>query len=204
MISLPSSERLSLRAFCATDVEMIFRLHNDPKVMRYMPEKARKGIDRTTAEAFVSRALAYPEKHPGLGFWVTIERATGNPMGWACLKLLDQTQEVEIGYRYLPEFWGKGYGTEISRRVMAYGFESLALPRIVGITQHGNLASQRVLEKIGLIYEKDAQFYDSDVRYYALSLEDWCARRKATNRLAPAARVRRRTATDTTPDHACC
>jgi len=178
MDSLPASDRLFLRSFTSGDVDMIFRLHNDREVMRYMPEVARKGIDRSAAVAFVSRVIVYPQAHPGLGIWATIERSSGTCIGWTCLKMLGSTDEIEIGYRYVPEFWGKGYCTEISRNVLAYGFDTCMLPRIVGITQHGNLASQRVLEKIGLIYEKDARFYDSDLRYYALSATAWVARHR--------------------------
>ena len=68
----------------------------------------------------------------------------------------------------MPEFWGKGYATEMASVVRDYGFQKLELPTIVGITLPENIASQRVLEKIGLTYRKQAHYYGVDVSLYQM------------------------------------
>ena len=98
--------------------------------------------------------------------------------GWTCLKHLDNTDEIEIGYRYFPQFWGLGLCTEISTALLEYGFLKVGLDRIVGISNPENKASIRVLEKIGLKYERNAHYYGVDVVYYGLNREDF---RKQTN-----------------------
>ncbi len=101
---------------------------------------------------------------------------TGEFIGWFCLKHLDDTNEIEIGYRLLKEYWGKGYATEMSDKIIEYGFEIMKLNVIVGITQPGNMASQKVLKKVGLLYIKDAFYYNTHVKYFSISKEEYRAK----------------------------
>lgn len=162
------TERLYLRAFVPEDAEMIYRLNSDPDVMRHMPDHAKANASRESAERMVERSMSSYEAHPGLGIWPTCLREDDACIGWTCLKQLDDTDEIELGYRFFPEHWGKGLATEISREVVRYGFEDLGLQCIVGITHPENAASRRVLEKVGFRYERDAHHYGIDVTYYVL------------------------------------
>ena len=81
---------------------------------------------------------------------------------------LDNTPEIEVGYLFAADCWGKAYATEAARAALDYGFTELDLDRIVAITRPENLASQRVLEKIGMRFERNARYYDMEVRYFSI------------------------------------
>jgi ribosomal-protein-alanine N-acetyltransferase len=69
--------------------------------------------------------------------------------------LLDGVDEVEIGYGFQPAYWGRGLATEIAAACVRYGFDMLDLPSVVGVTVPHNTRSRRVLEKVGMAYERD-------------------------------------------------
>ncbi len=160
------SEHLSLRYITDDDLENLYHLHSNPDVMRYIRPPA------TSHEEIIgqiNKIISYYTENPGLGVFAANEKASGEFIGWFCLKHLDRSDEIEVGYRLLPEFWGRGYATEMTKVLVAYGFNHLGLDKITGITHPGNSASQKVLEKARLMYQKDANYYDSDVWYYALT-----------------------------------
>jgi len=81
------------------------------------------------------------------------------------LKYLTEFNETDIGFRILPEYWGKGLGSEASNEIIKYGFEKLGLDKIIGIAIAENIGSCKVLEKIGLsLYKIDN--YDGDGKEY--------------------------------------
>ncbi len=142
-----TSERLVLRRFTADDLDLLARLHSDPRVMRYTGGV----LDRAGSEALLhERILDCYERHPGLGVWLTIERTTGECVGIHNLNHLYGQPDVQVGYMLYPEFWGRGYATEMCVALLRHGFTTLALPRIVAITDVPHLASQHVLQKAGL------------------------------------------------------
>ena len=87
---------------------------------------------------------------------------------------LDNTS-VELGYTLDKPFWNMGLATEASREILKYGFEQVGLERIVAIAKPKNIASQRVMQLVGMKYEKNAHYYNTDVVYYALSRADYSA-----------------------------
>jgi len=144
---LPVTQRLSLRRFTPDDLEFLCRLNADPLVTRYTGGTK----DRAKSEEMLHvRIIDYYEKHPGLGIWMTVERASGASVGLHLLNHIQGEAHIQVGYQLLPPYWGRGYATEMARAVLRYGFEALRLPRIVAITDLPNVDSQRVLLKIGL------------------------------------------------------
>ena len=101
--------------------------------------------------------------------WAVADKITGKLLGRCGLGFLDKTPEVELGYVFAKEYWGQGLATEASLATIKYGFEQVNLERIVAIAHAENLASRRVIEKVGMTYEKDAHYYNTDVVYYALT-----------------------------------
>jgi RimJ/RimL family protein N-acetyltransferase len=91
------------------------------------------------------------------GLWILRDRETGAVIGRAVLRHLDVggIDEVETGYGFLPEFWGRGLATEIAKACVHIGRERLGLASIIGITIPSNTVSQQVLRKAGLEYERD-------------------------------------------------
>lgn len=128
------------------DAEVFFRLKSDPEVVRYTGEDPFASID-------VARdALAnYPDFDThGYGRWGVELKESGEMIGFSGLKYLDEFDAVDIGYRFFPEHWGKGYATEASAACLDFGFETLGLDRIIGLVLEDNAASIRVLEKTGM------------------------------------------------------
>lgn len=144
------TERLILREFDEADVEPFFRMGSDPAVIRYTgdPGGGLRDFDHAL-EVMRSRPIVDYEKY-GYGRWACVLKSNGAVIGFVGLKFLTDLQEVDLGYRLLPEYWGKGLATEASRAVVDYGFTRLGLKRIIGIVDPENVASVRILEKVGM------------------------------------------------------
>ena len=141
------TERLALRRFTPADRSWLCDLYADAAVTEYLGgTQTEEAVDRMLA----ARILDYYDANPGLGIWMTVERATGEGVGFHLLNNIQGETIIQVGFVLLQPAWGKGYGTEMAMAVLRHGFATLGLPRIVGMASKRNLASQRVLEKIGL------------------------------------------------------
>lgn len=168
MKKILSSNRLYLRELSQYDVTNIYKLHNDVDVMRYISTKKTYIINETECLEFISKCQNYYRENEGLGIWATIIKDTDEFIGWTTLKDLDSTSEIELGYRYFKDYWGKGYGTEISLKLVQYGIEVLELDNIVAVALEENKASRRIMEKVGMEYIGKKVFYSTSVSYYKI------------------------------------
>lgn len=157
--------RLAMRDFTAADSDELYRLHRDPRVMRYIGDG--KALDAERHARVMKRILAYPTLYPDLGFWYTTRRDTGAFIGWFTLKYCSTSADIETGYILAPEAWGQGFATEGATAMVRYGFDDLGLDRIIGVTDPENYASQRVLMKSGLADCGVGHYYDRDLRLFA-------------------------------------
>jgi RimJ/RimL family protein N-acetyltransferase len=162
--------RVLLRPLSSDDLDEFALLGSDPDVMRYIGPGKTQARDQAAARLC---AIIDDRRKHGFGLWAAIDKADGAWMGFCGLQFLDSSSEVEVGYRLARRFWGMGLATEAASACLRYGFEELGLDRIVGVVQLENLASQRVLEKIGLRYVRNARFYNSDVKYYAITRNEF-------------------------------
>lgn len=148
------TERLILRRQLPTDVDDLWAIYCDPAVVRHIPDAAR-----TREET--QRELAWHEhghpRHPELGLWAAIHKATGRYIGrcgllpWA----IDGQDEVEVAFLFAQKFWGQGLGTEVAQAIATYGFAQLGLTRLICLIEPGNQASVRVAEKLGMHFERE-------------------------------------------------
>jgi ribosomal-protein-alanine N-acetyltransferase len=119
---------------------------------------ARMGGVRDEPETliYLERNLAHWAEH-GFGIWMLRDPGTSAVIGRAVLRHLDLegVDEVEVGYGFLPEFWGRGLATEVARACIDIGRRQLGLRSIVAITRPTNHASQRVMLKAGLVHERE-------------------------------------------------
>jgi RimJ/RimL family protein N-acetyltransferase len=81
---------------------------------------------------------------------------------------LDDLGEVDLGYRLMTAYWGQGLATEASRACVSYGWQTLGLKRIVGLVDHENLRSVRVLKKVGFVFERMIEYRGQLVAQYAI------------------------------------
>jgi RimJ/RimL family protein N-acetyltransferase len=112
--------------------------------------------DGDQTAAYLARNLQHWTDY-GFGLWVLRELGGGEPIGRAVLRhiLVEGVDEVEVGYGFYPAYWGRGLATEVATACLALGRRELRLGTIVAVTSPTNLASQRVLAKVGLVYERE-------------------------------------------------
>jgi RimJ/RimL family protein N-acetyltransferase len=146
------TERLTLRHLCEDDASFILMLLNEPSFLQFIGDK---GV-RTLEDARNYILTGPMEMYARLGFGLyLVELKDGQlPMGMCGLIKRDTLEDVDIGFAFMPEFWGQGYAYEAAAAVMDYGKGVLELKRIVAITSLDNQASGRLLEKVGLRFER--------------------------------------------------
>lgn len=127
----------------------MYRLNADPEVIRYTGDPPFDSVE--AAQDFINSYDHY-QKY-GMGRWTVLRKDTGTYLGWCGLKQHDAGY-VDIGFRFFRAEWGKGYATEAARACLTYGFEELGLNEIVGRAAVENVASVRVLEKLGMEFWK--------------------------------------------------
>jgi [ribosomal protein S5]-alanine N-acetyltransferase len=161
-MSEPSSlvtDRLALRRFTPADLDWLAALYRDEEVARYLGGVKSRA---QAAEMLNTRILDYYDEHPGLGVWMTIERATGEPVGFHLLNHIRGETIIQIGYAVAKRAWGRGYATEMAAALLRYAFVDLKLPSVAGMTSLENHPSQRVLLKIGLERRGERAFAHPD------------------------------------------
>ncbi|GJM36477.1 MAG: GNAT family acetyltransferase [Saprospiraceae bacterium] len=174
MLPTLESDRLRLRMPQPDDLDHIYLLGSNPKVMKYI--NGGKPLSREEAKENLDKRISLSKDV--LGYWITEEREYGQVIGWMALKALDETQEIELGYRFLEEAWGQGYATEGGFRLLDYAFKQLNLKRVVAVARVANKASIRVMEKLGMRYEKTGTFYNVTCVYYAINQQFYLENRK--------------------------
>ncbi len=145
------TERLELRRLTEADVDHLVDLDSDPEVMRFLSggtPTPRAVIESETLPRF----LRYYQRFAGYGYWAAIEKASGAFLGWFSLVPPEDgsPDDVELGYRLHRSSWGHGYATEGSLALIDKGFTELGVRRVHATTYQDNLASRRVMEKVGL------------------------------------------------------
>ena len=171
MTTIMETDRLLLRTFVPDDLEVFYHLVSDPDVTRFTLDggKSREEVKQGLEERVFGDYRKY-----GYGRWATVLKATGRIIGFAGLKFLEDIGEVDLGYRFFKEYWGKGLATEAARALLAYGFDVLQLRRVIGIADVENKASIRVLEKVGFQFERLTTYMGHDVAWYVMEKPGDC------------------------------
>ncbi|MCZ4409147.1 GNAT family N-acetyltransferase [Cryomorphaceae bacterium 1068] len=172
------TKRLVLREVTPADVDDMLRLHSNSLVQQYTGESTVRSKE-DMLRAISERVNLYEKV--GYGRWPTFLKDGMQFIGWAGLAYLPEFDEIDLGYRFLPEYWGMGYATEASEAILKYGFGKLDLERIIAIAMKENKASIRVMEKVGMAFDKFAR-YDpggEDVAWYQCDKSWLSARAKS-------------------------
>ena len=149
------------------DAEAFFELNSDARVMRFVPDAPLRDVEQAR-QILIDHPIADYRKH-GFGRGACILKSTGQHIGLAGLKYLEELDEVDVAYRLLPPYWGQGFATESALASVRYGFEKLDLKRIIGLAMPENIASIRVLEKTGLRYTEDVSYLGQRFSKFAIS-----------------------------------
>lgn len=144
--------RLMLRLLTSDDAPFILELLNDPSFIYFIGDRNVRSLE--DAVGYLQNGPIDSYAKNGFGLYLTQLKEGNIPIGMCGLIQRDGLDSPDIGYAFLPPFWGQGYATEAASAVMDYGRNVLRLGRIVAITAPDNESSIRVLEKLGLRFEK--------------------------------------------------
>jgi [ribosomal protein S5]-alanine N-acetyltransferase len=178
MTEILRTERLVLRRFTPADLDLLLEMHRDEATMRHVG-----GVltPQQSLAMLQTRMIQYYQDNPGLGIWLTEERATGTRVGMHLLNHIQGETLIQVGYVLHRNHWGRGYATEMARAILRYGFRELGLPRIHAICNHSNVDSQRVLLKCGLarngerFFPHPAYAPSGPLAFFEREAADWLA-----------------------------
>lgn len=157
------TDRIILREFELNDLQAVFDFSSNTEVQKYTGDAVLNNLDQ--AKDIIVNVWFSDYKKYGYGRYAVVYKPDDKVIGFAGLKYLPELRETDIGFRFLPEYWGKGIATEVSREIIKYGFEVLKLNRIIGIAMPENIASNKVLNKIGLDFYKFDTYVVEDEKY---------------------------------------
>jgi ribosomal-protein-alanine N-acetyltransferase len=158
------TDRLLLRTFTMADLEDLRLIFSDPEVVKYLGSGKPAGRKETE---YALRSIIRHRKRHGYGRWAVIFKRTRELIGYGGLRCYHGTPELV--YLLAKSYWGNGLATELAVASLRYGFEKLRFKRIVAMANQANKASHRVLEKVGMTFEKTAHICNMDIVCYSLS-----------------------------------
>ena len=181
------TERVILTEISRNDIPLLFDLDQDPDVMKYLTDGTPSTLEEVSAG--MERILKIIDKFQyKFGFWLAYSKDKHEFMGWFHFRpgksTPDDVKNIELGYRLRKDFWGKGYATEVSSCLIDLGFEKYQIDSVFATTMKANLASQKVMRKLGLSYEREyieENFpgKDKSAVKYILTKNDWVDLRKS-------------------------
>lgn len=148
------TDRTIMRNLSIEDSINFYDLNLDEDVLKYTGDKPFNNIEE--AKGFLKNYDQY-EKF-GVGRLAVIDKETNKFIGWCGLKYSEDKDEFDIGFRFYKKYWNKGLATETALKNIEYGFNKLGLEKIVGRAIKKNIASVKVLEKIGLKFKTEFDF----------------------------------------------
>ncbi len=152
--------RLTLRHLSIGDAEFILRLLNEPSFLRYIGDKGVRNLD--DARQYILNGPVASYERNGFGLYLVELKDDGTPIGISGLVKRDTLPEPDIGFAFLPAYWSQGYAVESAAAVMNYAREVLGLTRIAANTSPDNNASEKLLGKIGLRFERMIKLSDGE------------------------------------------
>lgn len=160
------TSRLHLQPIANEDADEWWgAIWSDAEVTRYLPPRAP--LARDEMEARTQRALDHWGAH-GIGIWAVRENKDENLVGH-CGLVVNEPPDVELIYAFARRVWGQGFATEASERLVAYAFRELGLDRLVALVFPENVASSRVLKKLGFVQEGETQRFGAALLRFILS-----------------------------------
>ncbi|HNO94125.1 MAG TPA: GNAT family N-acetyltransferase [Anaerolineales bacterium] len=161
------SERLTLRPLGLDDAGFIFELVNEPSFIQNIGDRGVRTL--ADAEKYIENGPLASYAKNGFGLLAVTLKETGEPIGMCGLIKRDTLEDVDIGYAFLPKFWLKGYAVEAARTVMGTA-KALGLKRVVAIVDPANTGSIRVLERLGMSFEKMIRLSADDIELKLFSV----------------------------------
>ena len=169
-MNIAETDRLILRRFELEDAAFILELVNDPAFLEHIGDRGVRNPE--DARRYLRDGPLASYEQFGFGLFRTDLKATGQPIGMCGLLQREYLDDADVGFAFLPAFRRQGYATESARAVLDYGRRTLGMRRILAFTSLENTGSARVLENIGLTYQREFRLPDGEtVRLFGPALE---------------------------------
>jgi RimJ/RimL family protein N-acetyltransferase len=159
------TSRLLIRRNIPEDVDAAYRIYGDGEVKRFLSNGQAETYEQVR-QRILGRAEF--EERFGVTIWAVVETQKGEMIGSCGLFPVEgHGPEIEIAYHFRRDMWGYGYATEAAAACLQYGLFELKIPRIIGLVDEENIASQRVCEKIGMRCEGSGWWYERELLVWA-------------------------------------
>ncbi len=158
--------RLILRQFTQADAALLLQLNSNPEVLKYLHEPP---LEKEEQALHIINTIILPQYKNNLGRWAIHLKTTNEFIGWCGLKYLVEAVEIDLGYRLMQNFWGNGYAFEAAKYTLEYGFNQLHLKTIIGRAHIENIASLKILEKIGMQFIKEEVEGNCPVKIFSIT-----------------------------------
>jgi ribosomal-protein-alanine N-acetyltransferase len=166
------TERLILRKLLPSDIEGMYILDSNPNVHEYLGNKPVSSLEESK-KSIENIRKQYLQN--GIGRYAVLLKETNEFIGWAGIKYITETENghvnfFDIGYRLIEDYWGNGYGYEAAKAWLDYSFNEMNIQKMYASVNKENIASRRILEKIGL--QITSEFYWNGIPCFWLELEN--------------------------------
>lgn len=168
---ITETERLLIREFNLDDAQDVFEFNANEEVNRYTGDA---GVVKTLEDAkgIITNIWLKEYKEHGYARWAVVLKETNKVIGFCGFKCETRFEGTDIGYRFPPEYWGKGYATEANQACLDYAKEHMDLTHILGDVVQENLGSINVLKKLGFSYQSQYEEAGFKLNRYELFLKD--------------------------------
>lgn len=160
------TERLFLREVGTEDAAFVLDLLNQPSFKKYIGDRGVRTLDQ--AREYIKTRFSNSYRDNGFGLYLMELKEDATPVGVCGFVRRDALPDPDIGFALLPQFEKRGYAFEAASAMMHYGRETLGLTRVLAITTLDNAASGRLLEKVGLTFEREINLGDETLRLFSL------------------------------------
>ena len=161
------TDRLILRWLEPGDAPFILELLNQPSFLHFIGDRGVGTIEEARKYIRQGPGRSYAEQ--GFGLYMVELKDDLEPIGMCGLLRRETLEDVDLGFAFLPQFWGQGYAYESTKAVLAHGRADFDLKRIVAVTASDNQAAIRLLEKLGMRFERTIRLADAgpEVKLFA-------------------------------------
>lgn len=162
-----ATDRLILRWLEPGDAPFILELLNQPSFLHFIGDRGVGTVEE--ARQYICQGPGQSYAEHGFGLYLVELKDDRTPIGMCGLLKRETLEDVDLGFAFLPAYWGQGYAFESTKAVLAHAEADFDLKRIVAITASGNEASIRLLEKLGMRFERMIRVTDDapEVKLFA-------------------------------------
>jgi ribosomal-protein-alanine N-acetyltransferase len=169
-LNVIETERLSLREMSERDAGVVLEILNDTGFVRFVGDRGVRTLE--SAARYIEERFAESYRRNGFGLWLVETKDGGVPVGICGLLKREELGVVEVGYAFLPPFRSRGYAFEAASGALRYARDVLGLPRLHAVVNPDNAVSIRVLEKLGMKFERAVRLTgeESDINLFSTDL----------------------------------